>query len=82
MILDSDLAALYGVPAKVLNQVVKRNSARFPADFRFRLTQTEVDDLNRSQSVTGHPVSQALTDQIRRGISTDQSMSSTIEGSS
>jgi len=53
VILDSDLAALYGVPTKVLNQAVKRNDARFPEDFRFRLAQTEVDDLNRSQSVTG-----------------------------
>ena len=38
VIIDADLAALYGVPTKVLNQQVKRNSNRFPSDFSFRLT--------------------------------------------
>lgn len=51
VMLDSDLAALYGVPAKVLNQAVKRNAARFPSDFMFQLTQEEHRTL-RSQSVT------------------------------
>lgn len=41
VILDSDLAALYGVKTKVLNQAVKRNSNRFPEDFMFRLTTKE-----------------------------------------
>lgn len=41
VILDSDLAALYGVPTKALNQAVKRNRRRFPADFMFRLTRQE-----------------------------------------
>jgi hypothetical protein len=41
VILDADLAALYGVPNKALNQAVKRNSDRFPADFLFQLTETE-----------------------------------------
>jgi len=40
-ILDSDLAALYGVSTKVLNQAVKRNIERFPPDFMFSLTPTE-----------------------------------------
>ena len=53
VILDADLAALYGVTTKALNQAVKRNVARFPADFLFRLTRDEVQALNRSQSVTG-----------------------------
>lgn len=35
VILDTDLAAMYGVETKVLNQAVKRNAARFPADFAF-----------------------------------------------
>jgi hypothetical protein len=39
VMLDSDLAELYGVETKVLNQAVKRNAARFPADFMFQLTQ-------------------------------------------
>src|ERR1043165_5437116 len=51
VLLDSDLAVLYDVPARVLNQAVKRNRERFPADFMFRLTRHEVDVL-RSQSVT------------------------------
>ena len=51
MILDSDLALLYGVTTKVLNQAVKRNQARFPADFAFVLTTQEAVDL-RSQFVT------------------------------
>ena len=41
IILAPDLARLYGVPTKVLNQQVKRNADRFPADFMFRLTPTE-----------------------------------------
>lgn len=41
VILDVDLAELYGVPTKVLNQAVKRNRKRFPPDFLFRLTNKE-----------------------------------------
>lgn len=48
---DRDLAQLYGVETRVLNQAVKRNSDRFPSDFMFQLTQEEVDD-SRSQIVT------------------------------
>ncbi|HJX62832.1 MAG TPA: ORF6N domain-containing protein [Polyangia bacterium] len=51
VLLDSDLAALYGVPVKALNQAVKRNLARFPEDFMFQLTLEEVRR-SRSQSVT------------------------------
>jgi len=39
--LDADLAALYGVSTRVLNQAVKRNQGRFPEDFMFRLTEAE-----------------------------------------
>jgi hypothetical protein len=52
VILDSDLASLYGVTAKVLNQAVKRNQDRFPEDFMFQLTAVETSGLNWSQSVT------------------------------
>ena len=45
VILDSDLAELYAVPAKRLNQQVTRNALRFPADFRFRLSRTEYANL-------------------------------------
>src|SRR3984885_226813 len=51
VILDTDIADLYGVPVKVLNQQVKRNRERFPADFVFRLTSKE-DAVLRSQFVT------------------------------
>ena len=50
---DAELAALYGVTTKALNQAVKRNIGRFPEDFVFRLTQEEAQILNRSQFVTG-----------------------------
>jgi ORF6N domain len=51
--LDFDLAELYQVPTKALNQAVKRNLDRFPEDFVFRLTGEETEALNRSQFVTG-----------------------------
>src|SRR5712691_9077804 len=51
VMLDADLAALYGVPTKVLNQSVRRNRKRFPADFMFQLTTEEAVRL-RSQIVT------------------------------
>ena len=51
VLLDFDLAALYGVAAKTLNQAVKRNAARFPEDFMFQLNAEETHFL-RSQSVT------------------------------
>src|SRR6202041_3553526 len=54
VILDTDIAELYGVPVKVLNQQVKRNRERFPADFVFRLTAQE-DEVLRSQFVTSKP---------------------------
>ena len=51
VILDSDLAALYGVETKRFNEAVKRNAARFPADFMFQLFAEEFANL-RSQFVT------------------------------
>ena len=45
VMLDRDLAELYGVSTKVLNQAVKRNSERFPTDFMFILTKSEKDEL-------------------------------------
>ncbi len=60
VMLDSDLAVIYGVETKVLNQAVKRNKERFPEEFRFQLTQSEYQEVIenwdrlrlRSQSVT------------------------------
>ena len=51
VMLDADLAGLYGVETKVLVQAVKRNLERFPEDFMFQLSREEYDNL-RSQSVT------------------------------
>ena len=51
VILDTDLAELYGVPSKRLNEQVKRNFARFPPDFVFQLKQAEERFL-RSQNAT------------------------------
>lgn len=48
VLLDSDLAALYGVPTFRFNEAVKRNAARFPSDFAFRLSAAEHESL-RSQ---------------------------------
>jgi hypothetical protein len=61
VMLDVDLAAVYGVTTKALNQAVKRNADRFPSDFVFQLTRKEIEALrsqiviskNRSQFVTG-----------------------------
>ena len=53
VMLDADLAELYQVPTKRLNEQVKRNLNRFPDDFMFRLTGEEAQTLNRSQISTG-----------------------------
>jgi ORF6N domain len=53
VILDADLAALYQVETKALNQAVRRNMDRFPEDFMFRLSITEAESL-RSQIVTSN----------------------------
>ena len=53
VLLDADLAALYKVPVKVLNQQIKRNQDRFPLDFVFQLTTKEHKVL-RSQTVTSN----------------------------
>jgi hypothetical protein len=50
VMLDRDLAELYGVPTRSLNQAVRRNIGRFPADFMFELTREEI--MRMSQSVT------------------------------
>lgn len=51
VMIDSEIAALYGVETKVFNQAVKRNIERFPDEFRFQLTEEEFNNL-RSQFVT------------------------------
>lgn len=56
VVIDMDLASLYQVPTKALNQAVKRNLDRFPEDFMFQLTRAEAAAL-RSQIVTLNSVS-------------------------
>src|SRR5438093_12416238 len=53
VILAGDLAKIYGVETRILNQAVKRNRERFPEDFTFRLTRDEATEIavSRSQSV-------------------------------
>ena len=53
VMLDADLAELYGVPTKRLNEAVRRNVARFPGDFMFQLTADEAEIL-RSQFATSN----------------------------
>ena len=53
VMLDADLAELYAVQTRALNQAVARNNERFPVDFVFQLTEQEAKDL-RSQSVTSN----------------------------
>ena len=48
VMLDSDLAVLYGVETRVLNQAVTRNIERFPGDFMFRLTREEIERISQS----------------------------------
>lgn len=52
VMLDRELATLYGVSTKALNQAVKRNLDRFPLDFMFQLSWNEAQQLLRSQTVT------------------------------
>lgn len=52
VMLDYDLAAIYGVETRTLNQAVKRNMERFPQDFMFRLTEEEWDALAQSGMIS------------------------------
>lgn len=68
VMLDFDLAELYGTQTKVLNQAVKRNSDRFPGDFMFRLTSKEWNAM-RSQFVTA---SETVKDKRSRNVTASQ----------
>ena len=63
VMLDFDLASLYEVPTKALNQAVKRNIKRFPKDFMFRLTPNEWQEM-RSQFVTSYGTSDSMQSQF------------------
>ncbi len=71
VMLDFDLATLYEVPTKALNQAVKRNIKRFPQDFMFRLTTDEWKNLRSqfvtaSESINALPVSTSIGSQSTR----------------
>jgi hypothetical protein len=70
VLLDADLAAIYGIPTKALNQAVKRNIDRFPEDFMFQLTGKEAATL-RSQIVTANS---QVADNLSIGASRSQSV--------
>jgi len=75
VILDADLAQIYGVSTKVLNQAVKRNHLRFPSDFSFQLSVREVANL-KSQTVTSSENSnenQQPTSMWSQSVTTSQS---------
>ncbi|MDE6582956.1 MAG: ORF6N domain-containing protein [Duncaniella sp.] len=59
VMLDRDLAEMYGVETRVLNQAVKRNIERFPEDFMFQLTSQELDNW-KSQIVTSNSIKMGL----------------------
>ncbi len=59
VMLDRDLAELYGVETKVLNQAVKRNEKRFPSDFMFQMNDLELENW-KSQFVTSNKVKMGL----------------------
>ncbi len=59
VMVDKDLAEMYGVETKVLNQSVKRNIKRFPEDFMFQLTDEEFENW-KSQIVTSNSVKMGM----------------------
>jgi phage regulator Rha-like protein len=63
VILDTELAQLYGVETRVLNQAVKRNSEKFPEDFSFQLTDKEIEQM-RSQNATASETLHKMRSQI------------------
>ena len=52
VILDRELAAIYGVSTSRLNEAVKRNAERFPADFMFQLTAQEIENLKSQFAIS------------------------------
>jgi hypothetical protein len=64
VVLDSDLARLYGVQPKRLNEAVRRNQSRFPADFSFMLTSSETAELNEKTSMGSEGEAKNLRSQI------------------
>lgn len=69
VILDSDLAAIYGVPTKRLNEQVRRNRDRFPPDFMFQLGPQDVADLKTQIPTSGeHPMRSQFATASKRNV--------------
>src|SRR5262245_51704761 len=66
VILDRDLAKIYGIPTFRFNEAIKRNRHRFPADFMFQLTRAEFDSL-KSQIAMSKPENSSQTAMSRPG---------------
>jgi hypothetical protein len=66
VLLSQDLAALYGVPVRVLNQAVSRNRARFPDDFMFQLDPAESENLKSQFVISSWGGARALPCRIKR----------------
>jgi len=75
VMIDFDLAELYGVPTRQLNQQVTRNKKRFPEDFMFRLTKEEAENLRSQFVISSAETSKmvAKTDNLRSQIATSSS---------
>ena len=76
VILDRDLAALYGVETKALNQAVKRNLGRFPEDFMFQLSQSEYREW-KSQNMPSNFIENEPVEPLRSQIVTSNSVKMT-----
>jgi hypothetical protein len=66
VMLDYDLATIYGVETRTLNQAVKRNMERFPQDFMFRLTESEWENVKRNLLVDNMPSQIVIASSNRR----------------
>lgn len=80
VMLDFDLAILYGVQTKVLNQAVKRNASRFPADFMIHLTKAEWKKLKDDDADVGDNWSQSVTGSQRHRVSVSTPYAFTEQG--
>jgi len=68
VMLDRDLAELYGVETRVLNQSVRRNLERFPADFMFELTRDEIAGISQSVTSSNLKFSKKVTAFTEQGV--------------
>ena len=66
--LDRDLAVLYGVETRVLNQSVRRNRERFPADFMFELTREEIEGISQFVTSSNLKFSKRVTAFTEQGV--------------